>query len=44
MEQPKEEVESPPVEVMDVAGFREAYGPWFDEVKPMLEAADWKPA
>lgn len=44
MEQTKEVNESPPNELMDVAAFREAYGPWFDEVKPMLEAADWKGA
>ena len=31
-------------ELMDVAGFREKYGPWMEEVRPLLEAKDWKSA
>lgn len=30
------------VEVMDLAAFKAAYGPWLEEVRPLLEAGNWK--
>jgi D-proline reductase (dithiol) PrdB len=44
MEQAKEGTPGRNVEVMDVTAFREAYGPWLEETRPLLEAADWKGA
>lgn len=42
--EPTENTGAAGIELMDVAAFQEAYGPWFKEVKPLLEASDWKAA
>lgn len=44
MEQLKAEQPLHEVEVMDLAAFKAAYGPWLEQVRPLLDASDFKPA
>jgi D-proline reductase (dithiol) PrdB len=44
MEQVNKEAFPQDVEVMDLAAFKAAYGPWLDKVRPLLEAKNWKEA